>query len=77
MLHLTSVQVPAAFDHTSQSAHCSHHQSQHQKQEPVAHILVTIQAEQAALLQMGDAVLLPDGTVFLCNGAQVGEALAV
>lgn len=24
-------------------------------------------------VQMGDAVLLPDGTVFLCNGAQIGK----
>ena len=23
--------------------------------------------------QMGDLTLLPDGTVFLCNGAKVGE----
>ncbi len=27
------------------------------------------------LLQMGDLTLLPDGTVFLCNGAQIGEWL--
>ena len=27
------------------------------------------------VLQMGDLTLLPDGTVFLCNGAQIGERL--
>ena len=26
-------------------------------------------------IQMGDLTLLPDGTVFLCNGAKVGEWL--
>jgi len=37
---------------------------------------MAIKAEQASVLHMGDFVLLPDGAVFLCNGAQVGEALA-
>ena len=27
------------------------------------------------VLQMGDLTLLPDGTAFLCNGAQIGRAL--
>ena len=26
-----------------------------------------------AALQMGDLTLLPDGTIFLCNGAQIGK----
>ena len=25
------------------------------------------------VLQMGDLILLPDGTVFLCNGVKIGK----
>ena len=31
--------------------------------------------QSGVYVQMGDLTLLPDGTVLLCNGAQVGECL--
>ena len=36
---------------------------------------VAMASQCEVYMQMGDLTLLPDGTVLLCNGAQVGECL--
>ena len=38
-------------------------------------VLLTLFNVLLLLLQMGDLTLLPDGTAFLTNGAQIGKAM--